>query len=126
MCYFSYIDPWTVRNNNFSCKKSFVICGMKLVTSQQFHSHLTKSMQNSNTIPGPHISMKTTKLFNCLHVFLFLLPFHSSLTHKYIIRGKWYIPELIKLFLGEGARQFQQNMVCTRATRNSIRRIKIG
>jgi len=41
MCDFSYTDPWIARNNDFSCKKSFVMCGMKLVTSQQFHSHFT-------------------------------------------------------------------------------------
>jgi len=42
MCDSSHTDPWIARNNNFSCKKSFVMCAMKLVTSQQFHSHLVK------------------------------------------------------------------------------------
>ena len=39
-CNFPYTDLWIARNNNFSCKKSFMMCGMKLVASQQFHSHL--------------------------------------------------------------------------------------
>ena len=66
-------------------------------------------MQNFNIIPGPHISVKITKLLNCLHFLNILLPFHSSPTHKYIIRGKWYILGQFKLFWeggGSGAGNF--------------------
>ena len=63
MCDFCYNDPWIARNNNFGCKKSFVMYGMKLVTSEQFHSHLVKMHAKFKYYPRTsHISKnyKTT------------------------------------------------------------------